>query len=259
MTTAKTGPDWVVSCEHGGHRVPAAWAGMFAGQDAVLASHRGWDRGALVLAQRLASAVGAPLHAATTTRLLVDLNRSIGHPQLFSEFTRGLPRRQRDALVERHYRPHRAAIESEIASRIAAGRRVVHIASHSFTPLWDGAVRRVDVAWLYDPRRPAECEVVNRWIGAMASRASELTLRRNHPYRGRSDGLTALLRRRFPDEDYAGIEIEVNQRFIERGGAAWKRLQSDLVATLVGIAADTDPPAGKPRTGRAPGAGSGPI
>jgi predicted N-formylglutamate amidohydrolase len=201
------------------------------------------------MARALAAVFRAPLVSSTVSRLLVDLNRSIGHPKLFSEFTRDLPRRQRDALVERQYRPHRAAVESEIASRIAAGRRVVHVASHSFTPLWEGAVRRVDVAWLYDPRRPGESDVVNRWISAMASRAPDLTLRRNHPYRGRSDGLTALLRKRHPDEAYAGIEIEVNQRFIERGGAAWKRLQSDLEATLVGIAADTDPPAGKPRTG----------
>jgi predicted N-formylglutamate amidohydrolase len=246
MTAAAHGTDWVVSCEHGGHRVPAEWAALFAGQEALLASHRGWDRGARVLARQLAGAIGAPLHASTTTRLLVDLNRSIGHPQLFSEFTRGLPRRQREALIERHYRPHRAAVEGDIARRIAAGRRVVHIASHSFTPVWEGAVRRVDVAWLYDPRRPGECEFVNRWMAAMAAQAPRLALRRNNPYRGRGDGLTALLRKRHPDEVYAGIEIEVNQRFVERGGAAWQQLQADLVETLRSSCAD-DP--GPPATG----------
>ena len=97
----------VITCEHGGREVPRDYAALFAGRDAVLASHRGWDAGALELARDLAAAFGAPLYAATTTRLLVDLNRSIGHRQLFSEITRPLSPAHRLEIVERYYRPHR--------------------------------------------------------------------------------------------------------------------------------------------------------
>lgn len=226
------GPSLVFSCEHGGHRVPAAHTTLFAGAAAVLASHRGWDPGALVLARQFAAAFAAPLFAATTTRLLVDLNRSPGHRQLFSEFTRGLPRRARDELMARHYRPHRDAVEAAVAQHLAAHGRVLHIASHSFTPVWHGVLRPVDVAWLYDPRRAAEARFAARWMAALAVRAPELRLRRNHPYQGRCDGLASLLRTRAGDGRYLGIELEVNQRFAAQGGAVWKRLRADLVASL---------------------------
>jgi hypothetical protein len=59
-----------------------------------------------------------------------------------------------------------------------------------------------------------------------------LRLRRNYPYRGRSDGLASLLRRRFPVEAYVGLELEVNQRFVEQGGVAWEALRASLVESL---------------------------
>ncbi len=172
-----------------------------------------------------------PLHAATTTRLLVDLNRSIGHRQLFSEVTRALPRARRKDIVDRYYRPHRQAVEAEIARLVASGRRVIHVASHSFTPMLDNVPRRADVAWLYDPRRPGEVAFARSWMREFARLAPELRLRRNYPYRGRGDGLTAALRRRHPDAAYVGIELEVNQSFVAQHGP-WERLKTMLTDSL---------------------------
>lgn len=222
----------VISCEHGGNEVPRAFAPLFRGHGALLDSHRGWDPGALELARDLARAFGVACFASTTTRLLVDLNRSIGHRGLFSEITRPLARAARQEIVAAHYRPYRDAIEHAVAQHVANGRAVLHVAAHSFTPVLDGTVRRADVAWLYDPRRPAECDLSRRWLAALAHRAPGLQLRRNHPYRGRSDGLAALLRRRFPDPAYAGIELEVNQAWVAQGGAPWRQLRADLVDAL---------------------------
>lgn len=222
----------VISCEHGGNTVPPAYAALFAGHQALLDSHRGWDPGAFELGRQMADAFGAPLHAATTTRLLIDLNRSIGHRQLFSELTRALSPAQRQDIVDRHYRPHREAVEADIARGIAAGQRVIHIASHSFTPSLDGVERRADVAWLYDPRRSAEAAFARAWMTAFAPRAPDLRLRRNYPYLGRGDGLTAMLRKRHADATYVGIELEVNQRFVAQGGAAWDHLRTALVDSL---------------------------
>ena len=105
----------VVTCEHGGRDVPAGWTALFSGFEALLETHRGWDPGALALGQQMAARFGVPLHAATTTRLLVDLNRSIGHRQLFSEVTRALSPARRKDIVARHYRPYRDAVEAAIA------------------------------------------------------------------------------------------------------------------------------------------------
>jgi predicted N-formylglutamate amidohydrolase len=231
----------VITCEHGGRDVPPAYGALFADRSELLVSHRGWDAGALELAREIAGTFCVPLYAATTTRLLVDLNRSIGHRRLFSEITRALPAACRQDIIDRHYRPHRETVEADIARLIASGRRVIHVASHSFTPALDHHVpRQADVAWLYDPRRMAEASFARTWMRELAQRQPTLRLRRNYPYRGRDDGLTAALRKRHPDAAYAGIELEVNQRFTEQRGTSWDELRATLVDSLAKALAATD-------------------
>ena len=81
---------FLVTCEHGGNQIPAAYADLFCGWQARLCSHRGYDIGALVMARALAAALQAPLVASTVSRLLIDLNRSLSSPQAWSDATRGL-------------------------------------------------------------------------------------------------------------------------------------------------------------------------
>ena len=226
------GTTFIISCEHGGNTVPPAYAPLFVGHEALLQTHRGWDLGALELARQLATAVDAPLFAATTTRLLIDLNRSIGHRQLYSEATRSLPLATRCRIVAMHYRPYRDAVEGEVARLIAAGQRVVHIASHSFTPQLHGVVRRADVGWLYDPRRAGEGPFALHWLSAFERLRPDLKLRRNYPYVGRGDGLTTLLRKRHGAHQYVGMELEVNQHFFIEGGAAWTALRAGITRAL---------------------------
>ena len=227
-----TGDALIITCEHGGNEVPPVYAPLFVGHEALLPTHRGWDPGALELAQQMATALHAPLFASTTTRLLIDLNRSIGHRQLHSEATRALPAAPRRAIAAQYYRPHRDAVESAVARQIDAGRRVVHIASHSFTPELGGVIRRADVACLYDPRRAGERLLASQWLAALGQRRPELQLRRNYPYEGKGDGLTSLLRKRHAAAVYVGMELEVNQRFFLAGGAAWAALRADIVQAL---------------------------
>jgi predicted N-formylglutamate amidohydrolase len=222
----------LITCEHGGNQVPAEHRERFAGQQALLATHRGWDPGALTLAREMAAAFDAPLFYSETTRLVIDLNRSIGNPELYSEFTRRLPAAARNEIVERYYRPHREPIDAWVKQTLDAGRRVVHIASHSFTPELKGDVRTADVGFLYDPKRPGEVVFSTRWLDALKRLRPDLRLRRNYPYIGDSDGVTYRLRRRHPPEGYIGVELEVNQQFVERGGPAWPALRRALLESL---------------------------
>ncbi|HSF15466.1 MAG TPA: N-formylglutamate amidohydrolase [Vicinamibacteria bacterium] len=202
----------LVTCEHGGNRVPRGFEALFRGAGRVLRSHRGYDRGALETAKFLARQLGTELVATTITRLLVDTNRSESNPSLFSEITASLDPEKREKVLDQFYRPHRNAVESSVRRWIDSGFTVVHVASHSFTPLLNGEVRHADVSWLYDSRRPGEREFVYRWRAALRSLRPDLRLRRNYPYRGTSDGLTTHLRRAVPESSYIGIELEMNQR-----------------------------------------------
>ncbi|MDP2955437.1 MAG: N-formylglutamate amidohydrolase [Longimicrobiales bacterium] len=219
----------LVTCEHGGSRVPARYLPLFAGADEPLASHRGWDAGALTLAREIARRLRAPLRAATVTRLLVDLNRSPHNPRLFSEWTRRLPRDERMELLRAHHTPHRAAVESAVAACVAEGGRVVHLGVHTFTPALNDLVRRADLSLLYDPARPGERALCAAWTAALRERLPHRVVRRNDPYRGVADGLTTWLRRRYPDSRYLGVEIEVNQRLLDARGRFPREVAEALV------------------------------
>jgi predicted N-formylglutamate amidohydrolase len=219
---------WLLTCEHGGHEVPARWKRLFRGAGLVLRSHRGWDRGALATFRILAPAVADASFFATTTRLLVDLNRSVGHRALFSEFTRQLPEPEREAILETHYYAWRDAVISQIDAWRAAGDSVLHVSVHSFTPALNGVVRNADIGLLYDPGRPWERAICRRWRTILRDKAPDARVRLNYPYRGTADGFTKHLRRRFP-EGYAGIELELNEGNV---GTRCHHVAEEILASL---------------------------
>jgi predicted N-formylglutamate amidohydrolase len=214
----------VLTCEHGGNRVPARWREVLRPAAALLDTHRAWDPGALALAKLLARRFDAPLLSATVTRLLVDLNRSADNPAVCS---RWVPARDREELLARWHAPHREAVRATIAAR----RVVVHVAVHSFTPVLDGVRRNADVGLLYDPARARERALAARWRAALHELAPRLRVRMNYPYRGTSDGLTTWLRRDFPDRRYAGIELEMNQALLA-DRARWRMAIRAIEASL---------------------------
>jgi predicted N-formylglutamate amidohydrolase len=223
---------YLVSCEHGGKRVPARYRHFFRGREELLQSHRAYDVGALALARDLAEALQAPLFVSTTSRLLIDLNRSVGHPRLNFAAIRQAPAMVRSEILERYYLPYRNRVEADIASAVGHGSRVIHVSSHSFTPELDGEVRNADIGLLYDPARGGEVELCSRWRAAFKTLAPQLKVRRNYPYAGRSDGFTAYLRRRFPANAYVGIELEINQRHVLKAGRHWQSLRGWAVQAL---------------------------
>lgn len=237
----------LITCEHGGNQIPPRYRRLFRGHEGLLQTHRGYDPGGLTMAKDLAEAFKATLFVATVSRLLIDLNRSIGHPKLYSEATRPAPAGVRREILEAHYLPYRSQVEAHIASEIARGQRVIHISSHSFTPVLDGEVRNADIGLLYDPSRAAEAKLCQGWQAALKAITPETRVRRNYPYTGKSDGFTAHLRRQFAERAYAGIELEVNQQQVLPGGHGWRRLRKAIIAALQEALTISPAPAGKAR------------
>ena len=222
----------LITCEHGGNKVPARYWPLFKKLRDALQSHRGYDPGALALARDFAKAFDAELVYSTTSRLLVELNRSPNHKQVFSEATRDLPPAERERLLQRYYWPYRNWVEAQVAGAAADGERVVHISSHSFTPQLHGITRRADIGLLYDPRRERERALCSAWRQAIIDADPKLLVRRNYPYRGTGDGLTTHLRKLHGDCRYSGIEIEVNQKYTVADGESWRDLRRLLVDAL---------------------------
>jgi len=224
----------VLSCEHGGNRVPPRYRRLFATRKSqnALRGHRGHDIGALHLARTLSGRLGAPLVYSTVTRLLVECNRSVRHPQLFSEFSAALDGREREEVLQAYYFTHREQVHAAIRKEIEAGRSTLHVAVHTFTPRLRGQTRRVDIGLLYDPQRPTERCVGARWKATLLALQPGLTVRRNYPYHGRADGLTTALRRFHGPESYIGIELETNQALLTGNPGRRKQIINTIGRSL---------------------------
>jgi predicted N-formylglutamate amidohydrolase len=220
----------ILSCEHGGNRIPARYRGAIS--ETLLATHRGYDPGALILARDFAAATGARLFYSTITRLLVELNRPLGHHQIFSARAMRLAPAMREELIERYYLPYWRAVEGAVEKALSRGRRVLHLSVHSFTPRLAGVMRMTDIGLLFDPERALEAGFCELWRHALRERAPRLRVRHNYPYRGTGDALTTSLRRKFSARPYLGIEIEINQKFPRGDERRWQALRKVLDTTF---------------------------
>jgi predicted N-formylglutamate amidohydrolase len=220
--------DLVLTCEHATNAVPSRWEHLFAGGTARVAldSHRGWDPGAA----ELAKSFRVPVLMGKATRLLVEINRTRGHPKLWSEFTKELSDEEKQHVLETVYAPH----WMEAHRRVEAGTApLLHLGIHTFTPVFDGVERTVDVGLLYDPARKWETAFAVMWQREMRKLAPDLRIKRNHPYRGTSNGLITAFRQQFPERDYLGIELEVSQRFVLSEDAdRWAAVKSAIATSL---------------------------
>lgn len=230
---------WLLTCEHGGNQVPEPWRESFAGAETVLASHRGWDRGSLAMLKAMEPEIADAAFSARVTRLLVDLNRSVGHRHVFSEFTRHLPRRERQTILDEYYHPWRQAVITRLDGWLREGAWVLHVSVHSFTGSLDGQRRNADIGLLYDPGRPLERAFCRSWRDRLRVMAPTVRVRMNYPYRGTADGFTRWLRRRHPRR-YAGVELELNEGTLADRGAD---MTDAVVASARSLKADFDPAA----------------
>ncbi len=205
----------LLTCEHGGNVIPHEYAHLFRGATRVVNSHRGWDPGALKLARFLGKFFKLPVYSVTWCRLLVESNRAPTNPRIWSQYTAGLPAAARKKILDRYWWPHRREVEAQIKRKLAQGHRVMHIAVHSFVPVFHGERRNADIGLLYDSRRPHEKAFCCRWQEQLTTMKPEIRVRRNYPYPGYTDGLCTWLRRRCPKDRYIGVELEINQAMLK--------------------------------------------
>lgn len=205
----------VLSCEHGGNDVPEAYQHLFAENKDILQTHQALDIGTLAVANHLSEVFNCPYIKSTVTRLLIDCNRHIAHPRYFSAFTNALSKEEKQILIDRYYVPYRKAVTEVIQHQIDKGNQVLHLSIHSFTPKHHGIVRNAAISLLYDSRRHGEKEVARVWQNLMRHHPPEYRIRVNYPYSGKADSFTATLRKSHPEQNYLGLEVEINQALVK--------------------------------------------
>ncbi len=218
----------IVSCEHASNRIPVEYRDLFAGSQDVLDSHQGWDPGVIELVAAFEKVFQTKVELGQWSRLLVELNRSLGHPKLFSQFTRELSKVRRDQIIGTYYLPYRQSLNQQAQAIEEESGNCLHLSLHTFTPNLKGDVRNADIGLLYDPKNESEKAFAKVWRLKLQEQLPEWVIRMNYPYRGNADGFTTWLRRRHAG--YAGLELEVNQKYFYRDTTSWRSFSREIAA-----------------------------
>ncbi|WP_435413973.1 N-formylglutamate amidohydrolase [Polaribacter aestuariivivens] len=200
----------LLSCEHGGNNIPTNFQYIFKNDEAVLETHKGFDLGALDVFNHLKPLANTSFFN-EESRLLIELNRSLHHKNLFSEFSKSLSKTEKEHLIL-NYKIYRSSVETEIRKSIDNNETVLHLSVHSFTPIFHSIKRNCDIGLLYDSKKRAEKEFCQQFKREILSIDTSVNVRYNYPYLGKADGFTTYLRKQFPT-NYIGVELEINQQF----------------------------------------------
>ncbi|MBN2801197.1 MAG: N-formylglutamate amidohydrolase [Deltaproteobacteria bacterium] len=205
---------WVLCCEHASAALPGPWPA----EDLWLAeTHWAWDPGAAWLTRALAAGLGAPAVLGRVSRLWVDLNRDAGAPDLLRDraegravsLNRGVGAQERQERVRRWHRPY----HRELAALVAAHRGAAVLSVHSFTPVYEGVRREVEIGVLYDRDR----ELAERVHGALLAEGWRARL--NEPYSG-ANGQMFSAHHHASGAGRAALELEIRQDLLAVDGRA---------------------------------------
>lgn len=238
---AKSDSPFVLVCEHAGRRIPQS-LGTLGLLERDLTRHIAWDIGAEGVARNLAELLAAPLVLQRYSRLVYDCNRppdaSDAIPAV-SENTdipanQKLTPAEKLARIREIYRPFHDALATILDGRASQGLASVVVTIHSFTPIYKGVRRQLDLGILHDHDR--------RFADAMLARLgsiNEIKVRRNEPY-GPQDGVCHTLNLHAGVRGLRHAMIEIRNDLIgeEAGQMAWAHKLAGILTAASAAPAD---------------------
>jgi predicted N-formylglutamate amidohydrolase len=216
--------DLFLTADHAGRVIPRRLGRLGLPADELI-RHIGWDIGIASVTEHLSTALDATAVLQTYSRLVIDCNRdptvASSIPKV-SEITlvpgnHDLTAVERAARQAEIFAPYHARIGGLLDARQAAARRTIYIAMHSFTPVFKGESRAMQVGVLYN----RDARLANIMLDLLRAEG-DLVVGDNAPY-AVSDitdyGVPVHAERR----GLPHVEIEIRQDLIanEVGQAAW--------------------------------------
>ena len=226
--------DFFLTADHAGRLIPRR-LGTLGLPESERARHIAWDIGIAGVTELLAGLLDAAAVLQSYSRLVIDCNRDPAVDSsipVVSEATeipgnQGLTPEQRDQRRREIFAPYHERIAELLDARGSARRRTILIAMHSFTPVFKGVARQVEIGILYN----RDTRLAHLMLDLLRAEG-DLAVGDNAPYAitDTSDYTVPVHaeRRRLPH-----VEIEIRQDLIAdaAGQAAWaKRLARLLPA-----------------------------
>ncbi len=212
MVNANGASDVVLVCEHASHYIPAELSGLGLSQ-MDQTSHAAWDPGALAVAQGMSQHLDATLVAGAVSRLVYDCNRPPSAPDAMpvrSEVidvpgNRNLSQPSRDARIAEIYHP----FHNSVSAALARVNTPILVTVHSFTPVYHGQLRTVEIGILHD----TDMRLADAMLGTAAAHTTA-NVQRNEPY-GPGDGVTHTLRKHAIPVGLLNVMLEIRNDLIE--------------------------------------------
>ncbi len=212
---------FVLICEHASNRMPEV-LGNLGLSAADLDRHIAYDIGAANTARILSKLLNAPLILQSYSRLAYDCNRppeAEGAMPEISEVTpipgnKNLSAEAKLARVNQIYRPFQNAIAAFLDHRAAHNLRAIPVSIHSFTKLYKGKERSVELGLLFD----RDAWLANLLVKSFPGFNTQL----NEPY-GPKDGVMHLMNLHAAPRALHHLMIEIRNDLIEseRGQQQW--------------------------------------
>ncbi|MGV6849398.1 MAG: N-formylglutamate amidohydrolase [Marinibacterium sp.] len=221
VRNAQARSDIVLVCEHAGRFIPSDLNDLGL-SEAARRSHVAWDPGALGVAAALSARLDAVLFASTVSRLVYDCNRPPHAPDAMPAQSEAyaipgnanLTEKDRANRADRYYHPFRRRLAEQVANR----SHPILVTIHSFTPVYHGRRRDVEIGILHDTD--------SRLADALLDRTGPHVIRRNEPY-GPEDGVTHTLKEHALPGGHLNVMIEIRNDLIETEAD-----QADMAALL---------------------------
>lgn len=227
-------------CEHASRTLPTS-LGTLGLPPEMLEAHIAWDPGALAVARLLSKSLDAALLFQNFSRLAYDCNRPPESPDAMparSEIfdvpgNMAIEPSERQARIDEIYRPFQKALTQLIAERDAAGRETAIVTIHSFTPVYRGITRSVEVGILHDRDSRLADQILDH-----AEAKKRFVTRRNEPY-GPDDGVTHTLREHGLANGLLNVMIEVRNDLIrdETGQGVMAGFLAGLISESLSVPA----------------------
>lgn len=180
--------DYLVICDHASNNIPLEYGNLGISKK-DLESHRAFDLGAYEVAGELSNLLSCSLVMANFSRLLIDPNRGKDDPTLIPKLSEGKIIKgninismseddiERNKRIDRFYLPYHKQINRFINKSLDNGRIPKILSIHSFTPIWKGKKREIDVGILWDKD--------DRLSKIFLNSLKNIKLGDNKPYNGR--------------------------------------------------------------------------
>jgi len=210
--------DYLVICDHATNNIPLEYKDLGISKK-DLESHRAFDLGASDVAIELSKLLGCSLVMANFSRLLIDPNRGIDDPTLIPKISEGKIIKgnvnisiseddiERSKRIDRFYLPYHKQINSFINKSLDNGRIPKILSIHSFTPIWKGKKREIDVGILWDKD--------DRLSKIFLNSLKNIKLGDNKPYNGRLKNDT--LYKHATSHGIPHVLIELRQDLLKKG------------------------------------------